>query len=173
MTTFSFYLYAFLARVFRHPHFIVRFHRFKRRYLRLRGISIGANTVIYGSTFSKSGKGDKFFIGKDCVITGVTFLGHDAAPGIFLKELQKEIDPCLPGARESIVKPVHVCDRVFIGRGCIILPGAFIESDVVIGAGSVVSGRLKEGYVYAGNPAKQILTLQQYLDKQKIIADLN
>lgn len=74
-------------------------------------------------------------------------------------------DVCLPGARKSVVSPIYVGDRVFIGHGSIILPGSIIESDTIVGAGSIVRGRLLSGNVYAGNPAKKVMTLETYLAK--------
>jgi len=55
---------------------------------------------------------------------------------------------------------LHACtigDRVLIGMGAIVLDGAIIEDDVMIGAGTLVPPRktLKSGYLYIGSPAKQ------------------
>jgi serine acetyltransferase len=52
--------------------------------------------------------------------------------------------------------PVTIGNNVWIGRGCIIMPGSEIGDNVIIGANSVVKGQLKEGYIYAGTPAKMI-----------------
>lgn len=59
---------------------------------------------------------------------------------------------------------LHGCqieDRVLVGMGSIILDGALIESDVIIGAGSLVTGQktLASGYLYMGQPARQIRPL--------------
>lgn len=55
---------------------------------------------------------------------------------------------------------LHACtigDRVLIGMGAIVLDGAVIESDVMLGAGALVPPRktLVSGYLYIGSPAKQ------------------
>ena len=55
---------------------------------------------------------------------------------------------------------LHSCqigDRVLVGMGTIILDGAIIEEDVIIGAGSLVppNKRLQSGYLYIGSPIKQ------------------
>lgn len=60
---------------------------------------------------------------------------------------------------------VRIGDRVFIGAGTIVLPGVAIGDDVVVGAGSVVSGDLAAGAVYAGNPARQVRSLSDYVAK--------
>ncbi|MCD9554737.1 gamma carbonic anhydrase family protein [Photobacterium carnosum] len=59
---------------------------------------------------------------------------------------------------------LHGCkieDRVLIGMGTIILDGAIIEHDVIIGAGSLVPPKkqLCSGFLYIGSPVKQIRPL--------------
>ncbi len=53
-------------------------------------------------------------------------------------------------------RPVKIGNGVFIGANCIIMKGSFIGDRAVIGAGSVVSGTIPEGEIWAGNPAKFI-----------------
>lgn len=47
---------------------------------------------------------------------------------------------------------IHIGSNVWIGHGCIILPGSNIENRVLVGAGAVVSGNLKSDSIYIGNP---------------------
>ena len=54
---------------------------------------------------------------------------------------------------EEIISPIKIGNNVWIGRGCIILPGTTIEDGVVIGANSVVKGNLLADSIYAGAPA--------------------
>ena len=59
---------------------------------------------------------------------------------------------------------LHGCaigDRVLIGMGAIVMDGAIVESDVVVGGGSLVppGKRLVSGYLYVGSPVKQIRKL--------------
>lgn len=51
---------------------------------------------------------------------------------------------------------------MFIGTDSIILPGIEIGSNVVIGAGSVVTKDVPPDTVFAGNPARFIRTLDEY-----------
>jgi maltose O-acetyltransferase len=53
-------------------------------------------------------------------------------------------------------RPVSIGERVWIGARAVILPGATIESDVIIAAGAVVSGTCHAHAVYAGVPARRI-----------------
>ena len=55
--------------------------------------------------------------------------------------------------------------NIFIGHKSIILPGTYIESNVIVGAGSVVKGRLVTNTVYAGVPAKPICSIEEYFKK--------
>ena len=54
---------------------------------------------------------------------------------------------------------------MFIGMRSIILQGANIGDNVIIGAGSVVSGKVESNSVYAGNPAKKICSLEEHKNK--------
>lgn len=56
-------------------------------------------------------------------------------------------------------------NNVFIGMRSIILQGANIGDNVIIGAGSVVSGKVESNSVYAGNPAKKICSLEEHKNK--------
>jgi len=61
---------------------------------------------------------------------------------------------------------LHACtvgNRCLIGMGAVVMDGAVIEDDVLLGAGSLVSPgkRLQSGYLYRGNPAKQVRELRQ------------
>ncbi len=61
---------------------------------------------------------------------------------------------------------LHACtikDNVLVGMGTTILDNSVIESNVIIGAGSMVTSNktLESGYLYFGNPLKQIRPLTQ------------
>ena len=59
---------------------------------------------------------------------------------------------------------LHACvigHRVLIGMGAILLDGAQVGDDVIIGAGSLVppGKKLESGYLYVGSPVKQVRPL--------------
>ncbi|MCP5077934.1 MAG: gamma carbonic anhydrase family protein [Psychromonas sp.] len=61
---------------------------------------------------------------------------------------------------------LHGCtlgDRILVGMGAIIMDGAIVENDVFIGAGSLVppNKTLASGYLYVGNPVKQMRQLKE------------
>jgi len=49
-----------------------------------------------------------------------------------------------------------------IGGGATILPGLTIHADAVLAAGSVLTKDLPAGEVWAGNPAKYLMTRAAY-----------
>lgn len=61
---------------------------------------------------------------------------------------------------------LHGCtlgNRILVGMGAIIMDGAIVENDVFIGAGALVppNKTLASGYLYVGNPVKQIRPLKE------------
>jgi carbonic anhydrase/acetyltransferase-like protein (isoleucine patch superfamily) len=61
---------------------------------------------------------------------------------------------------------LHGCelaDRILVGMGAIIMDGVKVQSDVFIGAGSLIPPNkvLHSGYLYVGNPAKQMRPLKE------------
>ena len=61
------------------------------------------------------------------------------------------------GERVNSARSVSFGDRVWVAAHCIVLKGASIPSDSVVGAGSVVTGKfLEPGTIIAGNPARAI-----------------
>lgn len=64
---------------------------------------------------------------------------------------------------KAMLHGCNIGDRVLVGMGTIVLDGVIIENDVMIGAGSLVppGKRLESGYLYFGNPVKQIRPLNE------------
>lgn len=59
---------------------------------------------------------------------------------------------------------LHACkieDRVLVGMGSTVMDGALIQSDIMIGAGSLVppNKTLTSGFLYFGNPVRSIRKL--------------
>jgi carbonic anhydrase/acetyltransferase-like protein (isoleucine patch superfamily) len=60
---------------------------------------------------------------------------------------------------------LHGCtlgSRILVGIGAIVLDGAVVEDDVVVGAGTLVppGKRLESGFLYMGSPCKQARPLK-------------
>jgi len=65
------------------------------------------------------------------------------------------------------VGKVEIGNNVFIGRNAIIMRNTVIGDNVIIGAGSVVTKDCESNYVYAGVPAKKIMTIEEFHEKRK------
>lgn len=65
------------------------------------------------------------------------------------------------------MSPVKIGSNVFIGMNTIILRGVIVGDNVIIGAGSVVTKDIPANEVWAGNPAKKIMTLEEYYRRKK------
>jgi maltose O-acetyltransferase len=63
--------------------------------------------------------------------------------------------------------PVRIGRRVFIGADTLVLPGATIGDDSVIGAGSLVSSEIPAGSLAVGRPAKVIETSTEFFERRK------
>ncbi len=64
---------------------------------------------------------------------------------------------------------LHGCQigsRILIGMGSIVMDGAVIEDEVILGAGSLVPANktLRSGYMYMGSPAREVRPLS---DKER------
>lgn len=62
---------------------------------------------------------------------------------------------------------VKIGDNVFIGAESVVLPNVRIGDNVIIGANSTVTKDIPDGVVAAGNPAKVICGIDEYLERHK------
>lgn len=108
-----------------------------------RGVHIGADTKVQSHAFVC----ELVTIGADC------FVGHGV---MFVNDLFAIGGPAR--GRRELWKSSRVGDRVSIGSNATILP-VTICSDVVIGAGAVVTRDITEPGIYAGNPARLLRPL--------------
>jgi acetyltransferase-like isoleucine patch superfamily enzyme len=67
--------------------------------------------------------------------------------------------------RKHRVEEVIIGNNVFLGYGAIVLPGVKIGDGAIIGAGSVVTKEVLPYTIVAGNPAKKISTVDEYIRK--------
>lgn len=135
-----------------------------KNYLIKNGAIIGDNVRIfdYKNTIVDIQNPHMLEIGNNvCITSGVKILTHDYSY-VVLSGTYGEI---LGGIGKT-----KIGNNVFIGMNAIILKGTTIGDNVIIGAGSVVSGNIESNNVYAGNPAKKIMSLEEYYKKKKTSA---
>ena len=111
-------------------------------------ISIGRDTGISGGSICAAkciSIGMNCLIGADTQISDTDF--HAVSP---LNRRHNSDRNSIPST------PITIKDNVFIGSRSIILKGAFISENSIVGAGSVVTGSIPENRIFAGVPARQI-----------------
>jgi hypothetical protein len=89
------------------------------------------------------------------IANGARFVTHDGGGYVFREEFP-DID---------VVGRITIGDNVMVGMNAILLGPLEIGSNSVIGAGAVVSGVVPPGSVYAGVPARQVSTFEEYRKK--------
>lgn len=63
---------------------------------------------------------------------------------------------------------ITIGNYVYIGNNSLIMPGVKIGDNVLIAAGSVVTKSIPNNVVVAGNPAKFVCTIDDYVKRNKI-----
>ncbi|WP_253187069.1 DapH/DapD/GlmU-related protein [Paenibacillus sp. GP183] len=66
---------------------------------------------------------------------------------------------------------ITIEDNVFIGARALIMPGVTIGKNSIVAAGSIVTKSIPEGSIAAGNPAKIISTIENYITKSNELMD--
>lgn len=102
------------------------------------------------------------------VSMNVVFLTHDYSLTTALISIGEHQDKDI-----AVLKPITVGDNVFIGMNTILLPGTHIEDNVIVGAGSVVRGRIPAFSIISGNPASIIGDTRTQAAKVKERKDVN
>ncbi len=114
--------------------------------------------------------GDNFYTNHNVTILDgnkVTF-GDNVfiAPGCIFSTAGHPIDTEQRNQGFEIALPITVGDNVWFGANVTVLPGVTIGSDVVIGAGSVVTKDIPSGVVAVGNPCRAVRRITEE-DKNK------
>jgi acetyltransferase-like isoleucine patch superfamily enzyme len=125
-------------------------------------VRVGADSGLYSGTHFDLGPDGEVRIGRWCTIVGAiiatngrvsigdcTFLAHEV--------LVAADDFARPPTANGVAGPspsVEIGENVWIGARAIVLGGACIGDDAIVGAGAVVRGEVPPGATAAGNPAR-------------------
>jgi len=97
---------------------------------------------------------EKVEIGNHVLIASKCFIS-DTNHGIYKGENQDRPETP-PNQRKLVTKPVKIGNNVWIGENAVILAGAEIGDGCIIGANSLVNGKVDANSIVAGTPAKLI-----------------
>lgn len=105
--------------------------------------------------------GDNSGIGKNCLISGRTYIGKDVMMGpdcimYSYSHAHSRIDIPMDQQGFEEETPIHIGDDVWIGARVIVLPGVRIGNHCIIGAGAVVTKNVPDYAIVGGSPARII-----------------
>jgi maltose O-acetyltransferase len=136
----------------------------ERKYLNdliRKGLKLGENVVIVDTFFFDPSHCYLISIGDNTIICPeVRLIAHDAS-------IKKHLG-------YTKIGKITIKENCFIGDSSIVLPNVTIGPNSIVGAGSVVTKNVPPNTVAAGNPARSICSLDDYLNKvKKLVADSN
>ncbi len=125
------------------------------KYAKKLGVNFSQSPHLYGKVYWGTEPwlitlGDNVYITDD-----VKFITHDGGTLLFRDKV-----PDL-----EITKPIMVGSNVYFGNNVLIMPGVNIGSNVVVGAGAIVTRDIPDNSVAVGVPARVIKTADEYFEK--------
>ena len=87
-------------------------------------------------------------------------------PNVTIVTINHDINP--KTRINAMPKPIKIGNNVWIGADCTILPGITIGDNSIIGAGSVFTKDVPYNVVVAGNPARIIKNIKEYVKEQSV-----
>ena len=136
-------------------------------------VVIGDNTKIGDGTLIGSfcDIGKNVVLGKNCNIQAHVTISNGCVLGddVFIAPNSSLLNDKYP--KSTFMTPPIIKDGARIGGGVTILPDVTVGEKAVIGGGSVVTKNVPAQTVWAGAPAKAVLTLQEYEAKREAFID--
>jgi acetyltransferase-like isoleucine patch superfamily enzyme len=145
-------------------------------------LKIGNGSIFEGSIASdRSGSsvsiGEHSFVGNSSIVTaerveigdnvliswGCTIVDHDSHALVWTHR-QLDVKEYYRGDKDWThvsVKPVKICNKVWMGFNVIVLKGVTIGEGAVVAAGSVVTRDVPAFTLVAGNPARVVKTVER------------
>lgn len=121
------------------------------------GLKLGRHTEIIDTFFFDPSHCFLITIGDNCTICpNVRLIAHDASTKKHLGYTK--------------IGKIDIKEGSFLGDSVIVLPDVTIGPYAIVGAGSVVTRDIPPRTVAAGNPARAICSLEEYLERIKVIS---
>lgn len=121
-------------------------------YAKHLGVNIGHNNLIGKNHWSSEPY--LITIGNYCALTNCRIFTHGGAT--VARNKYPNFD---------FFGKVTIGDYVYIGTNALIMPGVTLGDNVLVAAGSIVTKSVPSGMVVAGNPARCIGTVEQFIER--------
>jgi len=122
-----------------------------------KGLKLGKNVQIVDAFFFDPSHCFLISIGDNTIICpNVRLIAHDASTKMILGYTKMGM--------------ITIKENCFIGDSTIVLPNVTIGPNSIIGSGSVVTKDVPPDSIAAGNPAKVICTVDEYIAKIRLIS---
>ena len=136
--------------------------RFYNKILKAAGLTLNGTPrfIAYSAKFDDFNLitlGDRLVVSSN-----VIFLTHDYSFTTSLISINEK-----PETDIGLLGPITIGDNVFIGMNSMLLPGTTIGNHVIIGAGSVVRGKVPDYSIVSGNPATYVVDIREHASKLK------
>lgn len=119
-----------------------------------RGMKIGKNCSIQPGCIFDYSHCNLITIGNNVTIAPQAYLlVHDASTKRYLGYTK--------------IGRIDIKDNVFIGARALIMPGVTVGENSIVAAGSIVTKNVKPNTVVAGNPAKEIISMEEYISNNR------
>ncbi len=132
-------------------------------------VVIGDNTKIGDGTLIGSfcDIGKDVVLGKNCNIQAHVTISNGCVLGdnVFIAPNSSLLNDKYP--KSPFLTPPIIKDGAQIGGGVTILPDVTVSEEAVVGGGSVVTKNVVPRTVVAGNPARVVMSLEQYEAKRE------
>lgn len=122
------------------------------KWARFLGVTIGKNNLIGKNHWSSEPY--LITIGSNCQLTNCKI--HTHGGGNVVRDKIPNFD---------MFGKVTIGDWVYIGTNAQIMPGVTIQNNVLVAAGSIVTKSIPAGCIVAGNPAKIIGNVDDYIKR--------
>lgn len=153
--------------------------RVRTHVMRQLGFQVGQHTMIWDTPIFIGGNQlrAKVSIGDRCLITIGSYWDLAApiqvgnfvgvSPQVMLLTGTHDIHNPLNRVGAMEARPVTICDGVWLGARCMILPGVTVGEGAIVGAGAVVTKDVPANTIVAGVPAKIIRVLKNDTERQE------
>ena len=153
---------AFIKAVgkFNMPWYLVRYTKYLRKHgMDIEGMPqyIATSVQFDGKDFSRIHIGDKSVLSSD-----VRVLTHDYSIARALEAIGEDMT-----LEAYFVRDVTIGRNCFIGNRAILMPGTTIGNNVIVGAGSVVRGKVEDNSIVIGNPHVVVANTLEWAEKKK------